>query len=64
MLAASQLAGTVGAASGRVSRANSCWSTTTLPAAVMDALEEHGVLVFPELHIDDETQVAFSTAAR
>jgi alpha-ketoglutarate-dependent taurine dioxygenase len=32
----------------------------TLPAAVMNALEEHGVLVFPELHIDDETQVAFT----
>jgi alpha-ketoglutarate-dependent taurine dioxygenase len=31
-----------------------------LPTACMDALEEHGVLVFRELHIDDETQVAFS----
>jgi alpha-ketoglutarate-dependent taurine dioxygenase len=31
-----------------------------LPAAVMDALEQNGVLVFRELHIDDETQVAFS----
>ncbi len=31
-----------------------------LPAAVMAALEENGVLVFRELHIDDETQVAFS----
>ena len=26
----------------------------------MAALEEHGVLVFRELHIDDETQIAFS----
>ena len=34
--------------------------TTTLPAACMEALEENGVLVFRELHIDDETQVAFS----
>jgi alpha-ketoglutarate-dependent taurine dioxygenase len=31
-----------------------------LPARCMDALEEHGVLVFRDLHIDDETQVAFS----
>jgi alpha-ketoglutarate-dependent taurine dioxygenase len=32
-----------------------------LPAACMDALAESGVLVFRELHIDDETQIAFST---
>jgi alpha-ketoglutarate-dependent taurine dioxygenase len=31
-----------------------------LPAAVMAALEENGVLVFRELHIDDETQILFS----
>jgi alpha-ketoglutarate-dependent taurine dioxygenase len=31
-----------------------------LPAAVMEALDENGVLVFPELHIDDTTQVEFS----
>ncbi len=31
-----------------------------LPVAVMEALEEHGVLVFRELHVDDETQIAFS----
>jgi alpha-ketoglutarate-dependent taurine dioxygenase len=30
-----------------------------LPQAVMDALEAHGILVFPGLHIDDATQVAF-----
>ncbi|MBO2447705.1 TauD/TfdA family dioxygenase [Actinomadura barringtoniae] len=30
-----------------------------LPGAVMDALEEHGVLVFRDLHLDPETQVAF-----
>jgi alpha-ketoglutarate-dependent taurine dioxygenase len=30
------------------------------PAAVMEALEENGVLVFRELHIDDDTQVVFS----
>ena len=31
-----------------------------LPAAVMEALDENGVLVFRALHIDDATQVAFS----
>ncbi|HWF16319.1 MAG TPA: TauD/TfdA family dioxygenase [Acidimicrobiales bacterium] len=31
-----------------------------LPARCMDALEEHGVLVFRDLHVDDDTQVAFS----
>jgi alpha-ketoglutarate-dependent taurine dioxygenase len=30
-----------------------------LPAAVLGALEEHGVLLFRGLHVDDETQVAF-----
>lgn len=30
-----------------------------LPAAVMDALEHHGVLLFRGLHLDDETQVEF-----
>lgn len=30
-----------------------------LPDLVMEALEDHGVLVFPDLHLDDETQVAF-----
>jgi alpha-ketoglutarate-dependent taurine dioxygenase len=30
-----------------------------LPRAVMDALEEHGVLVFRELNVDDHTQAAF-----
>ena len=31
-----------------------------VPAATLDALEEHGVLVFRELHPDDAAQVAFS----
>lgn len=31
-----------------------------LPSAVMEALEENGVLVFRELHVDDDTQIAFS----
>ena len=34
-------------------------SDANLPEAVMDALEENGVLVFRRLQIDDETQVAF-----
>ncbi len=33
---------------------------SALPAAVMGALEEFGVLVFRRLGIDDETQIAFS----
>ena len=32
----------------------------TVPGATLDALEEHGVLVFRELHPDDAAQVAFS----
>ena len=32
----------------------------SLPEAVMEALEDNGVLVFRELDIDDDTQVAFS----
>ena len=35
-------------------------SDDTLPKACMEALEENGVLVFRALHIDDDTQVAFS----
>ena len=35
-------------------------SDDTLPQACMEALEENGVLVFRQLHIDDDTQVAFS----
>lgn len=31
-----------------------------LPSWTLDALEQHGALVFPELHVDDATQVAFS----
>ena len=31
-----------------------------LPAWTLQALEDHGALVFPDLHIDDVTQVAFS----
>src|ERR1700677_2573627 len=35
-------------------------SDDTLPQACVEALEENGVLVFRQLHIDDDTQVAFS----
>ncbi|WP_405182125.1 TauD/TfdA family dioxygenase [Nocardia sp. NBC_01377] len=31
----------------------------TLPDTILDALEQHGVLVFRNLHLDPETQVAF-----
>ncbi len=31
-----------------------------LPTACMEALEEHGALVFRELHVDDDTQSAFT----
>ncbi|MET8655045.1 MULTISPECIES: TauD/TfdA dioxygenase family protein [Nocardia] len=31
----------------------------TLPETILDALEQHGVLVFRNLHLDPETQVAF-----
>lgn len=30
------------------------------PALVLDALEQHGVLIFPEVGFDDDTQVAFA----
>jgi alpha-ketoglutarate-dependent taurine dioxygenase len=32
----------------------------TLPAWTLEALEDHGALVFRDLHLDDEAQVAFS----
>ncbi|MFG3521797.1 TauD/TfdA dioxygenase family protein [Nocardia nova] len=34
-------------------------SDDDLPQACLAALEEHGVLLFPRLHADDETQAAF-----
>ena len=34
-------------------------SDDAVPALVLDALEAHGVLVFPGLHLDDDTQVRF-----
>jgi alpha-ketoglutarate-dependent taurine dioxygenase len=35
-------------------------SDDAFPAWCLDALEHHGVLVFPGLHLDDETQIAWS----
>jgi alpha-ketoglutarate-dependent taurine dioxygenase len=35
-------------------------SDDALPKACMEALEENGVLVFRALHVDDDTQIAFS----
>ena len=36
-------------------------SDDTLGAAVLDALEDNGVLVFPGLHLDPQAQVEFSS---
>ena len=58
-LVTEKLAGTVGAAVTGL-RADSLLDDEALPVAVMRALDEHGVLVFPELHVDDDTQIAFS----
>jgi alpha-ketoglutarate-dependent taurine dioxygenase len=59
ILATKQLETTIGAEVLGVAR-EQLLVDETLPAAIMEALEEHGVLVFPELHIDDKTQIAFS----
>jgi len=58
-LATTPLAGTVGAEVLGLD-CEQLLQDDDLPAAVMDALDQHGVLVFRELHIDDETQTAFS----
>ena len=54
-----KLAPTVGAAIRGVD-AERLLTDEALPAWTLEALEANGVLVFPELHIDDATQVAFS----
>jgi alpha-ketoglutarate-dependent taurine dioxygenase len=58
-VATKKLEATVGAEVVGV-EADQLLADDALPAAVMVALEVNGVLVFRELHIDDETQVAFS----
>ena len=54
-----RLSETVGAAVLGVDR-DRLLSDEALPAWTLEALEANGVLVFPEIHLDDATQVAFS----
>jgi alpha-ketoglutarate-dependent taurine dioxygenase len=54
-----QLADTVGAEVLGVT-ADDLLHDERLPAATLEALEEHGALVFRGLHLDNATQVAFS----
>src|SRR5437764_11707317 len=54
-----KLTATVGAAVHGVDQGR-LLDDDTFPAWCLEALEANGVLVFPELHIDDVTQVAFS----
>jgi len=56
---AEKLSATVGAEVIGVDR-DRLMSDEALPAWTLDALEEHGALVFRALQIDDEAQVAFS----
>jgi len=58
-LATTTLSASVGAEVTGVSR-DQLLEDDALPAACMAALGEHGVLVFRDLGIDDETQIAFS----
>ena len=58
-LSTTPLTGTVGAQVNGLTR-EQLLRDDELAAEVMETLEQHGVLVFRELHIDDETQVAFS----
>jgi alpha-ketoglutarate-dependent taurine dioxygenase len=59
VITAEKLTGQVGAAVVGVDR-DRLLSDDALPAWTLQALEEHGVLVFPGLGLDDATQVAFS----
>lgn len=54
-----RLGSTVGAEVHGVDRAHLI-RDDALPVQCMEALEEHGVLVFRELHVDDDTQIVFS----
>ena len=54
-----QLSETVGAAVLGVDR-DRLLADEALPAWTLEALEANGVLVFPEIHVDDATQIAFS----
>jgi alpha-ketoglutarate-dependent taurine dioxygenase len=57
-IATKKLSATVGAQVLDVDRER-LLADPDLPGGVLDALEEHGVLVFPEIGVDDAEQVAF-----
>ena len=59
MITTEQLSETVGAAVLGVDR-DRLLADEALPAWTLEALEANGVLVFPEIHVDDATQIAFS----
>lgn len=59
MIATKELTSSVGALVDGVDR-DTLLHDDELPAWTLDALDRYGVLVFPGLHLDDETQVAFS----
>ncbi len=59
VVTAEKLSATVGAEIVGVDR-RLLLEDEALPAWTLEALEDHGVLVFRDLHIDDATQVAFS----
>jgi len=58
-ITAEKLKGSIGATVVGVDR-DGLLSDDALVDWTLDALEEHGVLVFPEIGVDDATQVAFS----
>jgi len=58
-ITAEKLKGSIGATVVGVDR-DGLLSDDALVGWTLDALEEHGVLVFPEIGVDDATQVAFS----
>jgi alpha-ketoglutarate-dependent taurine dioxygenase len=58
-ITAEKLKGSIGATVVGVDR-DRLLADDALPAWTLDSLEEHGVLVFPEIHLDDATQIAFS----
>ena len=57
--ATEKLSATVGAEVVGVDR-DQLLDDEALPAWTLEALEDHGALVFRDLHIDDATQIAFS----
>ncbi len=59
VVTAEKLGNTVGAQVVGVDRER-LLDDARMPAWTLDALEEHGALVFRDLHLDDATQVAFS----